>query len=89
MPSFCTAYFNDPWILPSPSTTMEGTGHHGMSMPLSVAEDAYSIVQQASVDPDLTPAQELDPILEPAWAKGSLATTVSLDLVFPYDKAIL
>jgi hypothetical protein len=34
--SFCMTYFNDPWILPSPSAMMEGTGHHGMSMPLSM-----------------------------------------------------
>jgi hypothetical protein len=32
---FHTTYFNDLWIIPSPSATMEGTGHHGMSMPLS------------------------------------------------------
>jgi hypothetical protein len=87
--SFCTTYFNDLWILPSPSTLMEGTRHHGMSMPLSMAEVSYSIVQQASADPDLTPAQELDPFLEPSWAQGSLATTDSLDLVFPYDEEIL
>jgi hypothetical protein len=31
--SFRMTYFNDPWILPSPSATMEGTGHPGMSMP--------------------------------------------------------
>jgi hypothetical protein len=35
--SFHTTYFDDPWILPSPSTTMDGTGHPSMSMPLSVA----------------------------------------------------
>jgi hypothetical protein len=60
-----------------------------MSMPLSTAEVAYSLVQQASVDPDPTPAQELDPILEPIWAQGSLADTDSLDLVLPSDEAIL
>jgi hypothetical protein len=49
----------------------------------------YSIVQQASTDPDLTPAQELDPVLEPIWAQGSLATTDSLDLVFPSDEVII
>jgi hypothetical protein len=49
-------YFNDPWNIPSPSSMMEGTGHHGMAMPFSAIEVAYSIVQQASVDPDLTPA---------------------------------
>jgi hypothetical protein len=35
--SFRMTYFHDPWTLPSPSSTMEGTGHHGMAMPLSVA----------------------------------------------------
>ena len=63
--SFCTTYFDDPWILPSPSAMMEGTGHPGMSMPLSIAEVAYSLLQQASVDTDPTPAQELDLILIP------------------------
>jgi hypothetical protein len=41
---FHTTYFNDPWILPSPSTTMEGTGHHGMAMPLFMEKVVYSIV---------------------------------------------
>jgi hypothetical protein len=87
--SFHMTYFNDPWTLPSPSAMMEGTGHHGMAMPLSTTEVAYSIVQQASTDPDPTPAQELDPVFEPTWAQGSLATTDSLDLVFPSDEAII
>jgi hypothetical protein len=63
--SFRTTYFADPWILPSPSATMDETGHSGMSVPLSAAEVAYSLVQQASANPDLTLAQELDPLLEP------------------------
>jgi hypothetical protein len=87
--SFRMTYFNDPWTLPSPSATMEGTGHHGMAMPLSMTEVAYSIVQQASADPDPTPAQELDPVLEPTWAQGSLTDTDSLDLVFPSDEVII
>jgi hypothetical protein len=66
--SFHTNYFVDPWILPSPSGMMDETGHSVMSMPLSAAEVAYSLVQQASANPDLTPAQELDPPLEPIWA---------------------
>jgi hypothetical protein len=53
------------------------------------AEVAYSIVQQASTDPDLTPAQELDLVLEPIWAQGSLTDTDSLDLVFPSDEVII
>jgi hypothetical protein len=87
--SFRMNYFNDPWTLPSPSSMMEGTGHHGMAMPLSMTEVVYSIVQQASMDPDLTPAQELDLVLEPIWAQGSLANTDSLDLVFPSDEVII
>jgi hypothetical protein len=53
--SFKTSYFHDPWTLPSPSASMEGIGHLGMAMPLSVAEVAYNIVQQASTNPDLLP----------------------------------
>jgi hypothetical protein len=54
--SFRMTYFNDPWNIPSPSVMMEGTGHHGMAMPLSMTEVAYSTVQQSSTDLDLTPA---------------------------------
>jgi hypothetical protein len=68
---------------------MERTGHHGMAMPLSTTEVAYSIVQQDFVNPDPTPTQELDPVLEPIWAQGSLADTNSLDLVFPSDEVII
>jgi hypothetical protein len=87
--SFHMTYFEDPWILPSPSATMDETGHSGMSMPLSAVEVVYSLVQQASANPDPTPAQELDPLLEPIWAQGSLATTDSLDLIFPSDEAVI
>jgi hypothetical protein len=87
--SFCTNYFEDPWILPSPSATMDETGHSGMSMPLSVAEVVYSLVQQASTNPDPTPTQELDPLLEPIWAQGSLSNVDLLDLVLPYDEAVI
>jgi hypothetical protein len=41
---FRTTYFADPWILPSPSATMDEIGHSGMSIPLSAAEVAYSLV---------------------------------------------
>jgi hypothetical protein len=52
-------------------------------------EFVYSIVQQASTNPDLTPAQELDTVPKPTWAQGSLADTDSLDLVLPSDEAII
>jgi hypothetical protein len=63
--SFRMTYFDDPWILPSPSATMDEAGNPGMSMPLSIAEVAYSLVQQASANTDPTPAEELDPLIEP------------------------
>jgi hypothetical protein len=52
-------------------------------------EVAYSIIQRASSDPNLTLAQELDPMLDPIWAQGSLEDTNSLDLVFPSDEVII
>jgi hypothetical protein len=87
--SFRMMHFNDPWNIPSPSTKMEGTGHHGMAMPLFTEEVAYSIIQRASADLDPTPAQELDPVLEPIWSQGSLADTDSLDLFLPSDEVLI
>jgi hypothetical protein len=87
--SFRMTYFQDLWILPSPSAMMDETGHDGMFMPLSSAEVAYSLVQQTSATPDPTPAQVLDPPPEPIWAQGSLATTDLLDLVLPSDEAVI
>ena len=87
--SFRTTYFQDLWILPSPSDTMDAIWHAGMSMPLLAAEVAYSLVQQASTTPDPIPTQELDRLLEPIWAQDSFANTDSLDLVLPSDEAII
>jgi hypothetical protein len=87
--SFRTTYFKDLWILPSPSAMMDETRNLDMSMPLSVTEVAYSLVHHASTNPDSTPAQELDPLLEPIWAQGSLTNTDSLDLVFPSNEAVI
>jgi hypothetical protein len=87
--SFFMTYFKDPWIPPSPSTIMDETGHPGMSMPLYATEVVYSLVQQASANLDPTPAQELDPLLEPIWAQGSLANIDLLDLVLPSKEAVI
>jgi len=53
--SFRMSYFNDPWIFPSPSTSMEGIGHPRMAMHLSTAEVIYIVVQQALANTDLAP----------------------------------
>jgi hypothetical protein len=68
---------------------MDEIGHPGMSIPLSSVEAAYSLVQQASANPDLTLAQELDPLLEPICAQGSLANVDLLDLVLASDEAVI
>jgi hypothetical protein len=67
--SFRMTYFDDLWIIPSPSAMMDGTGHPGMSMPLSAAKVVYSLVQQALASTDPTPTQEFDPLLEHVWSK--------------------
>jgi hypothetical protein len=87
--SFRTTYFDDPWILPSPFPTMDGTGHPGMSMPLPTTEVVYSLVQEDSANPNPTSAQEFNPLLEPIWAQGSFTDTDSLDLVLPSDEAVI
>jgi hypothetical protein len=87
--SFHMTYFEDPWILPSPSAMMDETGYLGMSMPLSAVEVVYSLVQQASTNPDPTLSQELDPLLESIWAQGSLANIDSLDLILPSDEVVI
>jgi hypothetical protein len=86
--SFRTSYFNDPWILPSSLTSMEGIRHPRMAIPLSPIEFAYSIVQKTSANPDLAPPQELVPVIEPIWPQESLTAYEPLDLVFPSDKVI-
>jgi hypothetical protein len=86
---FRTSCFNDPWILTSPLTSMEGVGNLGMDMPLSVAEVAYIIVQRASTNPYSTSPHELDLVLDPIWAQESSATYDPLDLLFPSDEVIL
>jgi hypothetical protein len=68
---------------------MEGTENHRMAMPLSMEEVAYSIIQQASTNLDPTLVQELDMVLKPILAQGSLADTDSLDLVLPSNEVII
>jgi hypothetical protein len=44
---------------------------------------------KTSADPDPTPAQKLDPVLEPIWAQYFLSSTNYLYLVLPSDEEIL
>jgi hypothetical protein len=49
---FLTFYFNDPWTLPSSTSSCEGQSHTRMAMPLSTMEIAYQVVIDSSIDPD-------------------------------------
>jgi hypothetical protein len=49
---FCTSYFNDPWTLPSSTSSCEGQSHIGMEIPLSAAYIVYQDVLDSSFDPD-------------------------------------
>jgi hypothetical protein len=82
-------YFNDPWNLASPSASMEGVGHPGMVIPLSITEVMYIIVKKTLTNSDPTPPQVLDSILEPILAQESLNSHDPLDLVLPSNEAIL
>ena len=73
----------DPWVLPS---------HHEPEVPLSVVEVAYQAITQTSVDPisiPLTVSEELEEAYLPPWAENSLHSTDCLDMVLPFDEAIM
>jgi hypothetical protein len=64
---FRTSYFNDPWTLPSSTTSCEGQLHSRMAMPLSTVEIVYQSVLDSSADLDPVTSQmnEEDHVLEP------------------------
>jgi len=66
--SFKMSYFHDSWNLPYPSTSMEWVGYLGMSIPLSIVEVTYNVVQQASSNPDRETPHKLYLVIEPIWA---------------------
>ena len=73
----------DPWVLPS---------HHELEVPLLVVEVGYQAITKTTVDPILVPltvSEELEEAYLPAWAENSFHSTDCLDMVLPYDEAIL
>jgi hypothetical protein len=88
---FCTSYFNDPWTLPSSTSSCEGQSHAGMAMPLSAVEIVYQVVLDSSVDldPITSPTDEEDPVLKPVWATSLSCSHDCLDETFPLDEAII
>jgi hypothetical protein len=76
-------YFEDPWILPSPSDSVEGIKHAGMEKPLSAAKISYQAIQMATTDPNPTPLQmeEVDDLLMPIWEVNSSHSPDCLEMV--------
>ena len=73
----------DPWVLPTP---------HEPEVPLSTVEVAYQAITQAIVDPipdPLTVSKDLEEAYLLAWADNSLHSIDCLDIVLPFDEAIL
>ena len=50
--SFQMSYLNDPWVLPSPSDTVEECQHSGMNSPLSATKLTYQAIKYAIADTD-------------------------------------
>jgi len=89
--SFRMSYIQYPWTLSSPYSLFEGQAHARMAKPLSVAEQDYQAIQQATTDPDQNPVvTEEDGIFpEPILDQGSSSSQYYLDIVFPLDKSII
>jgi len=60
-------YFEDPWIISSPSSSIKGIKHAGMARSLFAANISYQAIQEAIVDSDPTPlrSKDIDDILTP------------------------
>jgi hypothetical protein len=88
---FRTSYFDDPWTLPSPTLSCEGQSHAGMAMPLSIAEIAYQVVLDSSVDPNPVPSptDKEDLVSRPVWATSLSCSHDCLDETLPSDEAII
>ena len=86
--SFRTSHMEDPWILPTPSTSSEPIV---MDVPLPATMVAYQANLEcvAKPSPSSSWTEEVDPCVLLAWAVQSSHAHDILDSVFPSDKAII
>ena len=86
--SFRTSHMEDPWILPTPSTSSDPVE---MSMPLPAAMIAYqaNLKSFAKPSPSSLRTEGEDPYVLPAWEVQSSHAHDCLDMVFPSDEAII
>jgi len=78
---FWMMYFEDPWILSSPSNSVEELKHEGMEKPLSIAEDAYQDTIDSS--PTHLHMEEVNDILTPIWEVTILILHIVSRWYFP------
>jgi hypothetical protein len=88
---FHTSYFNDPWALPSSTTSCEGQPHTRMAMPLSAVEIAYQVVHDSYVnsDPVTVQTDEEDIFLKLIWATSLYFSRDLLNDTLPLYEKIL
>ena len=86
--SFCTTHMEDPWILPSLSTSSMPT-ETGMSLHAMMVAYQANLDQVAEPSPSSSRMEEEDPYVLPAWTVESSHSHDCLDDVFPSDEAIL
>jgi hypothetical protein len=88
---FRTSYFNDPWTLPSSTSSCEGQSHIGMAMPLLVTEIVYQVVLDSTAKPDPVSSQmdEEDHVLKPVWATSLSCSHDCLNDTLPSDEGIV
>jgi hypothetical protein len=88
---FRTSYFNDPWTLPSSTTSCEGWSHARIPMPLSTTEITYQVILDSSVDlnPITSQKDEEDLFLSPCGPLHRLSHMTASMRLFPWMKLSL
>ena len=86
--SFRTTHMEDPWVLPTSSTSSEPIE---TNVPLPATMIAYQANLMNVVEPCSSSSriEEEDPYVLPAWAVQSSHAHECLDMVFPSDEAII
>jgi len=85
---FQTHYSNDSWTLLDLNASTRGEGFMGMEYPLSVVDIVYLELTK-NEGKYLPEREEIDSFNSPAWIFNFPANTDPIDLVLPYDEAIM
>ena len=86
--SFRKSHMEDPWVLPTPSTSNEPIVTN-MSFPTTIIAYQANLECAVKPSPSSSRTEEEDPYALPAWAVSSSHSHDFLDDIFPSDEAIL